>query len=455
MHIRFDDDIKIAGIGLVPWTRLGPERWLKDYKIASLYGVDAALVPHLPGVLCLSDRGSVPALPKLNTAALLATPEFRSILENELAGYTFLPYKSVTIPAALQHRKFLMVAPEFTTFFENKVAFRELFDQKLLFPNYVIRERAALGRDETSYRELLGGRNGFVMQDEQLSGGKGTFIVKDYASYTNALESLDKMSKHPRVVVSDLVENPRERSIQACVTNAGVVTGPLQRQLVRNPLLANMRVPDGDKWCGAQIYADDQNTETHRQATAAAQVVGEELAQRGYRGIFGIDFLLAADNTLYVIETNPRITGVTPLLAALYEPDEAVPFYLLHILALGEYDYEITDTSANFEKDGALLMLHSLEDKEMRIVDMPKSGTYRIDNGTLVRVADTMSLADLKEGEWLLQEYLPPGMVVKPGGRLATLLTRAKTIDTDTDMLYNETTNAISVFRRSITMRSA
>ena len=51
MHIRFDDDIKIAGIGLVPWTRLGPERWLKDYKIASLYGVDAALVPHLPGVL--------------------------------------------------------------------------------------------------------------------------------------------------------------------------------------------------------------------------------------------------------------------------------------------------------------------------------------------------------------------------------------------------------------------
>lgn len=454
MQVTYKNDIKVAGIGLVPWTRLGPERWLKNYKIASLYGVDAALEAHLPEILSLSARGKVPELPRLNTAALLATPEFRRLLTEDLAGYTVLPYKAVTVPPELQDRQFLMVNSQFTKLFENKVAFRELFGETLTFPAYVFVLRSALGRDEASYRDVAAGREAFVIQDEQLSGGKGTFIIRSYDDYIAALAALDRLSKDKKLVISDIVERPRERSIQACVTNKGVVTGPLQRQLVRNPLLANMDVPEGDKWCGAQIYAADQSTGTHLAAQHVAETVGKELAARGYKGIFGVDFLLGADEVLYTIEVNPRITGVTPLLAALYDDQEGVPFYLLHILELGGYPYEITDMSARFEKDGALLMLHSLENTEMYIESMPKSGTYRIENDQLVRVGDALQLADLKSGEWILQEYLPPGMAVKPGGRLATLLTREQTIDTDNDMLYNETTRAISAFRADIKMRS-
>ncbi len=455
MKITYDNSIKIAGLGLAPWPRLGPEQWLPSYKIASLYGWDLNGRNGVPEVIALSDRGEVPQLERLNTASLLKTPEFQRILEHDLAGYTFLPYKAVTIPAELAHRKFMMVDPSFTELFENKVEFRKLFDGKIRFPDYRVYNRTELPADEAGFVLLADGRHTFVIQDEQLSGGKGTFIVHDYQSYRKALASLEQLSKHTRVVVSDAVRNPRERTIQACVTKDGVVTGPLQRQIVHNSLLANVNVPTGDKWCGAQIYAGDQATELHETAQSIAQRIGEELSTRGYRGIFGVDFLLGEDGVLYTLEVNPRITGVTPLLAALYHGDEGVPFYLLHLLELGGFDYEVQDTSAAFEKDGALLVMHSLDDFPVTITALPRSGTYTVEDDKLVWQRENIRLHDLETGEWIIQEYLPPTMTVQPGGRILTLQTKQPTIDKIDDKLYNETVTALKVIRNHIETKAA
>lgn len=455
MKIAYDNTIKIAGLGLAPWPRLGPEQWIPHYKIASLYGWDLHGRSDVPEVIALSDRGDVPQLERLNTASLLKTPEFQKILQEDLAGYAFLPYKAVTIPPELSSRKFMMVEPSFTELFENKVEFRKLFDGSIRFPGYRIYDRAELPRDEAGFAVVAGGRQAFVIQDEQLSGGKGTFIVRDYQTYCDALAVLEQLSKHRRVVVSDAVKKPRERTIQGCVTKHGVFTGPLQRQIVHNPLLANVTVPTGDKWCGVQIYAEDQGSELHKVAQYIAQTIGEELSTRGYRGIFGVDYLLGEDGVLYTLEVNPRITGVTPLLAALYRGDEGVPFYLLHLLELGGYNYEITDETAAFTKNGALLIVHSLENHPVRITALPRSGTYRVEAGLLVWQRENIALHDLREGEWVIQEYLPPTMTVQPGGRILTLQTKQPTIDKIDDKLYYETITALTVIRSQIKTKAA
>ena len=228
MKIRFDNNIKIAGIGMVPWTRLGPEQWLPRYKIASLYGWDVPAKVGVPEVIGLADRGPIPELPRVNTASLLKTPEFQALLNTELPGYDLLTYKPVTLPAALHDRKLLSTDPSFTERYENKVWFRQRFASDIVFPKFYVYQRSDLNASPEYFSQLLAGRQSVVLQDEQLSGGKGTFIIATYEQYRSALDALNRVSQHSQVVISDLVVNAQERSMQACVTASGVFVGPLQ-----------------------------------------------------------------------------------------------------------------------------------------------------------------------------------------------------------------------------------
>jgi hypothetical protein len=456
MQINYDKTIKLAGIGLVPWSRLGLEKWLPNFAIASLYDWDLKGQPQLPSVYALSDDVTeLPQLKRLNTAALLQEPSFQNLLQTKLAGYDFLTYKAVSIPKPLNGRKFLMVDHTLSNHLENKVEFRAMFKTSLYFPAFSVYYRQELQPIQGDFERVMAGRKGVVIQDEQLSGGKGTFFVTNLAEYQKALSNLGHLSGHLRLVVSDVVAGAKERSIQCCVTSQGVITGPLQRQIVGNSLLANLEVAEGDKFCGATILASDQDTPLHLEATRLAKLIGGVLHKKGYRGIFGVDFLLDAKGELYVLEINPRITGVTPLLTALYSEPEDVPFYLFHALELGGYPYEITDSSTKFNKEGSLLVLHSLSNQTVKMTKLPPSGTYIIKNGVLSNVSQNIDLLKLKRGEFIVQEYMPPNMRIKPGGRLLTIQIQGSAIDEKTDELYNTTTELLSVVRENITTVNA
>lgn len=456
MKLIFNDTVKLAGIGMVPLPRLGPEKWFKEYKIASLYDWDIQSGPGVPYVLSLSNNGIIPELKKINTAEILKNKKFQDIIEQELPGYSFLTYKPVSIPKPLQHRNFLMVNKDIAEKFENKVYFRQQFADKIALPEFTVYDRANIATTQAQYETLMQGRATVVLQDEQLSGGKGTFIVSSFDDFAVAMHTLATTSKHEQIIVSTLVQDARERSIQACVTKHGIFTGPLQRQIVRHPLLASDIAGAGDKFCGAQILADDQDTDVHKEAERVARLVGAQLQAEGYQGIFGIDFLLGADDVLYAIETNPRITGVTPLLTALFEAEEGVPFYALHLLELAGIAYDIhTDGDASVRRDGAMLLMHSLSHLDFIMEDHPQSGTYALQDGALQWVSDNIQLTALKPGEWVVQAYTPRGARVRPGGRTMVLETNTSVIDKTTDMLYDETTEMIKAVQAAITTRHA
>lgn len=450
MKVTYDRAIKIVGIGLVSWNRLGPEQWLPEYAIASLHGSDMATLPNTPPVFSLPQGLK---LVPTNTADLVKVASFRDILENKLPEHAILTYKPITVPTELHHRKFLMVDPKFTSMYENKVHFRQKFSENLSFPSFVIHERSDLSPAHETYHQIMDGREAVVLQDEMLSGGKGTFIVTNEDSYKRALEGLASRSKSKRVVVSDLVPEARERSIQCCVTEQGVFTGPLQRQIIAHPDITNTAIPAADKFGGAQILLEDQDTDLHLQAQQMAQVIGKDLHNSGYRGIFGIDMLLGSDDKLYLIEINPRITGVTPLLTALYRGQEGVPFYLLHLLELGQYPYKITDTSATFDKEGSILVIHSHQNHDVILEQTPPSGTYKVENGELHLMRSSIDLNSLGTEEFVLQEYMPPGIIIKAGTRLVTLQFKQKVLDESTNLWYNNIDKVISVVRASITTR--
>ncbi|HSW79865.1 MAG TPA: ATP-grasp domain-containing protein [Candidatus Saccharimonadales bacterium] len=439
MKIDFDNSIKIAGIGLVPWTRLGPEQWLPNYAIVSYYGGIMSDAANMPKNYALGEFvHPLPKLAKFNTGHLLRNPDFQRLLEEKLAGYDLLTYRPVTVPDELKHRKFLLNDNKLAAKLENKVEFRRLFAGKINFPKYEIYDRSELESNEQTFEKILSGRQKIVIQDENLSGGKGTFIVDSFEEYIKAVSDLNSLSSHTRVVVSSAVKNSRERSIQCCIGSDGIYIGPLQRQIVRNPLLANMNTVKGDKFCGASIDSSDQSGKTFDDALQVAEIIGTELKGMGYRGIFGVDFLLDENDELFVLEINPRLTGVTPLLTSLFRKDEGIPFYLLHLLDLGGYEYSVIDESATFDKSGALLILHSLKDVAANFVKIPKTGTYSFDpKGKLTFVSNNVNLEAITQNQFVVKQFVPDGTVVKPGARQLSLEFCKPVLD-NSDRLYND-----------------
>jgi len=449
MKIVYDQNLKIAGIGMVPWRRLGPEQWFPYYAIASLYGSGEADCG--PRVVSLSSKDAPVRLPRKNTRALLADKQFQARIDAELPGYDLMLYRATKIPKELADRKFIMPDTVLAKTYENKVLFRQKFSSIVPFAPFTIIARHELQATEAAYEAMSVERTaGMVLQDATLSGGQGTYLVRNFASYRRAAAALGQHRDNDNpVVVSDLIADAKELSIQACVTRSGVYIGPLQRQIIRDPVLS-LDVPGATSFCGVQIVAADQGSELHNRVTAIAQQIGILLQAEGYRGIFGVDLLQASDGSVYVLEVNPRITGATPLLSALYRGEEGVPFYLLHILELGDYGYEITDKTATLTKEGSLLVVYSLQHETISISSLPVAGTYRIVNGELGYVSNQLLLNQLAADEFIVLPQTQVGETVPPGGMLLSLQFDRLVIDINNNKLYNGITEIVSAIRRKI-----
>ena len=268
-----------------------------------------------------------------------------------------------------------------------------------------------------------------------MSGSKGSFVIVSSSDYNKAITALAQQETDRQVVISEFIEDAVEFSVQGCVTNNKVFLGPLQRQIIKHDVLCNPSL-SGDKFCGATILKSDQNTNLHKETQKSAEIIGQHLQNDGYKGVFGVDFLLSQSGNLYTLEVNPRLTGLTPLLSALYREGH-VPFYLLHILELGGYNYQITDETVNFESEGGILVLHSIKPGATKVENSLKSGTYSLVDKQLKWLNGQVKLKNLSNNEFIVQNFVTKGLTIKPGGRLTVIYFNRGIIDKNTNKLYN------------------
>jgi phosphoribosylaminoimidazole carboxylase (NCAIR synthetase) len=449
MKVSFDATRKLAGIGVVPWTRLGPERWFADYKIASLYGLDVA-VEGAPQVVAMNALSETINLPRLNTQSMLNNQTFRDVLIKNFDGCDFLTYKPIEVPDELRAHdmRFLENDQGMAKKLENKAYFRTHFSPLgIPFPKFTIYEDHSLEPTVEALEKLLAGRHEVIVQDAVLSGGKGTHTVRDMASLTYTFNALKDLRSAGTLVVSDKIASAHERTVQCVATKHGVFVGPLQKQIVANPLLANMEVPNGDKFCGIEISRSDELLSTYPTIKQYAETIGKEMMDMGYRGIFGVDCLVSQDGQVYVLEVNPRITGATPLLTMLYREGKDIPFYLLHLLELMGADYEITDATIDPDyREGSLLMFHAHNKVPAKVAHNLRSGLY---DESLNYVKEAMRLEETSAKQVLAQRYISPDFTVKPGGRTLCVFVNFPTVDAE-GRLNKATTDLVNKIQREI-----
>lgn len=364
LRIRYNTKLKILMISPSAWTATGPLQWFDNYRIISSIDNPLAGRLNIINVNNYIPKGEVS--PKTTKEIMLSSGLYEALHNNQLEDYKHvLDRASSLVPWDVN----LGNSEDIANRFENKVWFRQTFGTILQFPRFqIVSVKEMFRRGLDDFLRTLGGKE-LVVQHPSLSGGRGTYFVSDQVEFDECITSLLwHIEREDLVVVSKRLLSSCERTLQVCVTKSDILVGPAQAQLIGHPLLTSAR--QGDiQFCGGRVTPGLLSNQLYEKARTAAQIVGERLKEEGYRGIFGMDFMVS-DKDIYVLEANPRMTSLTTLLAFL---QCEVPFLLLHILELAHSPYRI-EGSAFGEHDisGSFIQVYAQKDG---IVDF-ETGIY-------------------------------------------------------------------------------
>lgn len=421
LKVTYDTTLKLMQVSPSVWQAIGPMQWFDDYRIISTgssYFRDDTRVIDLTKFH--SETGKVPT----KIFSILSSPVFQKVVADmHLEDYKLI----LARPTSLFVRQpTLSNDSAVASKFENKVWLRQYFDKLLNFPPFVIVPLHSLREGSLSDFSQRLNADGLIIQDATLSGGRGTYSITTDREYNACIDSLrvdrDVQSAHDLVVVSKRLTPMVERTLQVCLTDSAIYVGPVQAQLLSDPLLVSDQ-PGDIQFCGGRI-APGLVTDVQREAMRqAAHSIGKELQARGYRGILGVDFIIS-DNQVYPIEVNPRLTGLSLLLAYL---QQEVPYLLLHILELANSTYDVTVEPAMADQgiQGSFIQVYAQEDGICTL----RSGVYNGEGSRLTDAIEGGGIIPKKSGEYFVAMRVEPGQRVRQGKSLAFIYSHEQLFD--------------------------
>ncbi|MBU1136925.1 ATP-grasp domain-containing protein, partial [Patescibacteria group bacterium] len=388
----------IFGTGVYAFNRLGLEDVYDHYHILALrYSLDTKLIEKDVDVLSLEKGlGTKHINQPRNSTTVLNHPKTKLYLK-KFSNPAIVVYKpSEKMEQICQENNWRLLNNP-TSFgknlLENKIKFRRILkDLGVAVPPGKI----ALTK-ELHYGHLMN-KYGlpFVLQHPSKGGGKGTFFINNKSDFDAAVEKLSqkwdeeneqKVAPPEEVIVAQFIQGPSP-SLTVCVTKDGILSTNLQYQILDAPELYSPEKGSG-LFCGHDWTASRLSEQVSQEAYGYAEKIGRHFKQLGYRGIFGLDFILdQKKQKLCIVECNPRFLGSYPVINMAQLLNQEPPLFAFHILEfLGRNDYQIEIESINAlirkEKQGAQMILHNLTTKWARNRKRLKAGVYRLSNSKL------------------------------------------------------------------------
>jgi hypothetical protein len=357
------------GVGMTAYSRMVPAYFLNAYYQVALRNTrDLALLQRRNRVFCLEQQVGEPILEKgFNSGRLLEHPLVRSFLKTlPDPKYLFL-YQSYSELEALSKKEgwipmansaCLRAKISDRTFFEemcNHLGLRKV-------PGGIYALKTIHDRPYDYWSKILG--TAFVVQLPEIiqGGGRGTFFVRSGEEY----EAIRRRLKGDawrgislnRVSLRRFIEGVPV-SLALCITRHGVLFSRLQRQLIDLPYCRGL--PENGIFCGHEWSRNPWPEKVEEDALLQARQIGEYLGSLGFRGVFGIDFLIDDRRPQVLpIEINPRFTGAFPMLSLLHMKNGLIPFDVFHILEFLDLSYEIDLEAMNKAYEAPLEGSHVL-----------------------------------------------------------------------------------------------
>lgn len=217
-----------------------------------------------------------------------------------------------------------------------------------------------------------------VVQAPFGDSGKTTYFINnedDYKKYSIKIESESK------VKIMKFI-NCVGGAIEASATSQGTFVGPLLGELIGFSEIT----PYKGGWCGNELYEDQFSTDVRTQVHQKTELIGNALYKRGYRGYFEVDYLIDLDdNTVYLGELNPRITGITAMTNLSPFCQSTIPLFFFHLLEYLNEKILILPTEFNqlsLQNGGAgitsQLIIKSTHSELRKVESSPVTGIYKL-----------------------------------------------------------------------------
>lgn len=316
----------------------------------------------------------------------------------QAAVVVFKPSLAAEKIASENNWKFLNNPTALSKGIEDKFNF--LFIAKSLHIRIPDAETIDFGR--LSYWELKKYYDYFVIQLKSGYAGNSTFFIRSNDDYHNLMDTIfrDPFSKKTFPVKVSKFIHGVPATINACVTSGDIYIGKPCYQITGEELCTNNR----STTCGNDWGALSLSAKASREITEITQKIGQYLKEKEYKGIFGLDFIVADKNDdVYLIEINPRFVASIPFYTKLEIKNSVFPMFALHFLDFLGIEYEISPSAKElFGKNvsailGSQLVLRNKERKICIPSEEVPSGVYRLKSDKIDFLRPGYSPLDLKE----------------------------------------------------------
>lgn len=263
----------------------------------------------------------------------------------------------------------------------------------------------------------------FVLQFAKGFAGRETFLVTSQEEFSKAVQG-----KQFRDIKATKFIHGETITINACVNDFGVLVSNPFYQITGLPTLTPFKLGScGQDWGFLPI-----DSSVIDNIVCITEKIGTYIGSKGFRGIFGIDFVVEqSSNEVNVIEINPRLVASVPVFTELQIINNEMPLVAWHLQSFGfempnlfrirtnlNYsleDFEDTKKLLRNPKQGSQLILHNIESIRQVITGEVKAGFYRIKNGDLEFLRESIHLYEITSLEEFLILPASKGQIINPG----------------------------------------
>ena len=182
----------------------------------------------------------------------------------------------------------------------------------------------------TNLKSLFPNYNKFVIQENFSAGGSGSHIIENKTNNDVLFNSINPQDIY---LVSPLLENSYSVNLHVLIGKSEQIVLPVSIQVIepnKSPFLfrgsdfiAAKKIP--------QVIIDE--------LIFYARKIAEKLANIGYRGVCGLDFIIEKNN-IYFLEINPRFQGSSFLLNRALLENNLPSLYELNDRAFRELSFK-------------------------------------------------------------------------------------------------------------------
>lgn len=349
---------------------IGLENILPNYHIICLD--DHPLVDLLQkagvSVFCLEKELSEKNVLKRSSGLILEHPLTLAFIKKKSLNQTpnilfFKPQKKIEILAQKYGFNLIGNSSKLNGCFEDKLNFFRLFGKELPLPPTQIVKLSELNFYEFSQKYGLP----LVIQFGYGWAGSSTFFVSSSADF-------EKIKKdYPNIEVK------AGKYIKGCtVLNNAVVwpgkvlqSGPALQINADKLLTANPGGTGGRQWPAKISIAQKESI---RKIT---EKIGNFMDKAGYRGFFGLDFLIEKDTEkVWVSENNARLTASSSFYTKLELSRGCFPLLGFHLLSFLQPQIDIANTGDVFEIMGCEVVAKNTEKYPVKVNANLKVGVF-------------------------------------------------------------------------------